>query len=92
LPGKVAHADKVSRSKALIALSESKAADFIKENTGLMTDVLFERSHSGGMITGFSSNYIRVEYPWQSRLAGQIIKVKLNGASSSGKMSVDLIE
>ena len=33
---------------------------------------------SEGLITGFTSNYIRVEYPWESKLAGQIRKVKLN--------------
>ena len=36
---------------------------------------------SEGLITGFTSNYIRVEYPWQSKLAGQIKKVKLKNIS-----------
>jgi threonylcarbamoyladenosine tRNA methylthiotransferase MtaB len=91
LSGKVNSTAKVSRSKALIALSEEKSAGFCIQNTGLTTDVLFESSRECGMITGFSSNYIRVEYPWQSRLAGQIIKVKLTGVSSSGRMSADVI-
>jgi hypothetical protein len=32
-----------------------------------------------------------VEYPWESRLAGQIKKVKLKGISPSGRMSIELL-
>ncbi len=46
---------------------------------------LFEKTRIDGLITGFSSNYIRVEYPWQAGLAGQVKKVKLNGISSIRK-------
>ena len=92
LPDKVPSAEKVKRSKRLIALSESKALEFNKLNIGQSTKVLFEKSRTEGFITGFSSNYIRVEYPWQARLAGQIKRVKLNSISSSGRMRVELIE
>ena len=60
-------------------------------NIGKVTNVLFERTYSEGLITGFTSNYIRVEYPWESKLAGQIKKVKLNDISPSGRMSIELI-
>jgi hypothetical protein len=53
---------------------------------------LFERTRSEGFITGFTSNYIRVEYLWQSDLSGQIKKVKLNGISPAGRMSIELID
>jgi threonylcarbamoyladenosine tRNA methylthiotransferase MtaB len=92
LQGKVSPAEKAERSKVLISLSESKTTDFNYLNTGEMTKVLFERSRSDGMITGFTSNYIRVEHKWNPKLAGQVKKVRLNGISSSGRMSVDLIE
>jgi threonylcarbamoyladenosine tRNA methylthiotransferase MtaB len=60
-------------------------------NIGQVTNVLFEKTYSEGFISGFTSNYIRVEYPWDSKLAGQIRKVRLNATSSSGKMSIELI-
>jgi threonylcarbamoyladenosine tRNA methylthiotransferase MtaB len=92
LPAKVSNGEKDKRSKRLIALSEKKNLEFKKLNIGQTTNVLFERTRSEGLITGFTSNYIRVEHPWQSKLAGQIKKVKLNSIALSGRMSVELID
>jgi len=91
LPGKVQIRDKEYRSKRLISLSQNKNHIFNKLNTGQVTKVLFERTYSDGFITGFTSNYIRVEYPWESKLAGEIKQVKLKDISSSGKMNIELI-
>jgi threonylcarbamoyladenosine tRNA methylthiotransferase MtaB len=91
LQDKVPSAEKLERSKKLISLSESKAHEFRKLNIGQSTWVLFEKSRTEGFISGFSSNYLRVEYPWQTSLAGRIKKVKLTGISSSGRMSAELI-
>jgi threonylcarbamoyladenosine tRNA methylthiotransferase MtaB len=92
LPDKVPSIEKVHRSKRLIALSESKNMEFNKLNIGQSTNVLFEKTRMEDFITGFSSNYIRAEHQWQSRLAGQIKRVKFNSMSSSGRMRVELIE
>jgi len=92
LPDKVLHDDKEKRSKKLIELSEKKSLAFYKQNIGSETSVLFERSRSEGSITGFTSNYIRVEYPWQSKLAGEIKTVKLKSLSESGRICVELID
>ncbi len=92
LPGKVGHQEKEKRSKKLISLSESKHLGFMRLNAGHTAEVLFEKTRSSGMITGFTGNYLRVEYPWQAKLAGQIKKVKLKGISPSGKMNVELID
>ena len=92
LPGKVSPAEKAERSKKLIELSKTKTAHFNNLNMGQTSMVLFEKSRSEGMITGFSSNYIRVEHPWDAKLAGQVKKVKLNSVSSSGRMTVEILE
>jgi len=91
LPGKVSFSEKDKRSKRLIALSQKKNIIFNNMNIGQVTNVLFERNHSQGLITGFTSNYIRVEYPWSPSLAGQVRKVKLNSIGTSGKMNIELI-
>jgi threonylcarbamoyladenosine tRNA methylthiotransferase MtaB len=91
LSHKVLYRDKDERSKRLIALSREKNAIFNKLNIGSETNVLFEKTHSNGFITGFTSNYIRVEYPWDSKLAGKIKKVRLKNISPSGKLSIKLI-
>lgn len=92
MPGKVAHNDKVRRSKFLTEISVRKQDEFRRLNMGLITDVLFERTRSEGFITGFSSNYIRVEYPWQAKLAGTIRRVKMKNVSDTDRMSVELID
>jgi threonylcarbamoyladenosine tRNA methylthiotransferase MtaB len=91
LPEKVPYSDKEKRSKQLIALSQKKNIIFNKLNIGQITNVLFEKTYSEGFITGFTSNYIRVQYPWDSKLAGEIRRVKLNDILTSGKMSIELI-
>jgi threonylcarbamoyladenosine tRNA methylthiotransferase MtaB len=92
LQGRVSPAEKVKRSKRLISLSDIKALEFNKMNIGRSTNVLFETSRLEGLITGFSSNYIRVEYQWQAKLAGQVKRVILNNIAESGRMRVELTE
>jgi threonylcarbamoyladenosine tRNA methylthiotransferase MtaB len=92
LPGKVLFKEKEKRSKSLIGLSQKKNHIFNKLNIGQITNVLFEGTRNEGLITGFTSNYIRVEHPWESRLTGQMKKVRLNKISPSGRMSIELIE
>lgn len=92
LPGKVHVNDKYERSKWLINLSEMKNKNFLKLNTGQKAAVLFEHTRTGGMITGFTGNYIKVEHLWQSALAGKIKNVILKDVSDNGNMTVDLID
>lgn len=92
LPGKVSHAEKERRSRILSELSSQKQEDFKIQNIGRITDVLFERARTDGYATGFSSNYLRVEYPWNSRLAGTIRKVELKAISESGRMTAELTD
>jgi threonylcarbamoyladenosine tRNA methylthiotransferase MtaB len=91
LPGKVTHTEKERRSRILSELSSGKQDDFKRNNIGRITEVLFEKTRTDEYATGFSSNYIRVEYPWNSRLAGSIRKVELKAISESGRMSAELI-
>jgi threonylcarbamoyladenosine tRNA methylthiotransferase MtaB len=91
LPSKVAFKEKEARSKRLIALSQKKNIIFSKRNIGQETYVLFENTRVDGNITGFTSNYIKVEIPWESQLAGNIRKVRLTGLASSGRMNIELI-
>ena len=91
LPDKIPHAEKEKRSKILSELSAGKQEDFKIKNIGTVTDVLFEKNRFEGYATGFSSNYIRVEYPWNAKLAGTIRKVKLKNISETGRMSAELI-
>lgn len=91
MENKVPQTEKVIRSKRLLALSEKKHMEFCKLNTGSESEVLFEKNRIDGMITGFTGNYIKVQYPWQSGLAEKIVKVKLLDTSTVGRMNVEII-
>ena len=90
LPGRLPEKEKEARSRSLIALSEKMHLEFVKRNLGQITNVLFERTRSEGMISGFTSNYIRAELPWQNKLAGQIRKVRLLDIERSGIVKVEI--
>lgn len=90
-PDKVKYEEKEKRTRKLISLSGLKHNHFLNLNIGKTEDVLFEKTRNKGMISGFTGNYIRSEYPWQSQLAGKIKKVRMKDISPSGKMIVELI-
>jgi threonylcarbamoyladenosine tRNA methylthiotransferase MtaB len=83
--------EKERRSKLLKDLSDRKNLDFKKMNIGKIREVLFETTRSEGMITGFTENYLRVELPWQAKLAGKIIQVRISGIADSGRLTADIL-
>ncbi|NMC40554.1 MAG: hypothetical protein GYA43_05180 [Bacteroidales bacterium] len=76
----------------LTGLSHKKHEEFLLLNKDTVAGVLFEKTRSEGMITGYTGNYIRVEYPWNSALAGTIKKVRLKDLSGENRMSIDIID
>lgn len=91
LPYKVPATVKGNRSKQLIVLSEEKNLKFKTLNINQITDVLFEKSFSKGMITGFTGNYIRIESPREDELAGKIKRARLTGIADSSNMTIELL-
>jgi threonylcarbamoyladenosine tRNA methylthiotransferase MtaB len=91
LPDIITHTEKERRSRLLIDLSERKNLEFFRMNIGEQRDVLFEMTRSDGMATGFTENYLRVEHPWQTGLAGKIIKVQITGISLSGRLASKIL-
>jgi threonylcarbamoyladenosine tRNA methylthiotransferase MtaB len=92
LPGKVSFEEKESRSKKLLSLSKQKHYAFLTQNLGNEESVLFEHTKSAGMISGYTGNYIRVEHPWQSALAGEVKKVRLTDIAHNDRMNIELID
>jgi threonylcarbamoyladenosine tRNA methylthiotransferase MtaB len=91
LPGPVSHKEKERRSRLLKLISEKKHHNFSILNIGRSSEVLFERTKSDGMITGFTGNYLKAEYPWDPELAGSIRKVIISGVRESGNLAVELV-
>ena len=92
MSGKVLFSTREKRSRRLISLSENKHLEFSEQNIGRTAEILFEHNRNEGMITGFTGNYLRSEYPWKTSLAGTIKTARLTGISRSGRMTVEFID
>ena len=63
---------KTERVARLEALCEELHADFIQANKGLRTTVLWESSVKNGLMGGYTSNYIRIEQPYEKEKVNTI--------------------
>ena len=68
---------KTKRVAMLEELCKSLNEEFIASQKGVKERVLFEESNNAGMMSGYTGNYIKVERPWDEKLAGQIVEVTL---------------
>ncbi|MBK3518423.1 tRNA (N(6)-L-threonylcarbamoyladenosine(37)-C(2))-methylthiotransferase MtaB [Carboxylicivirga marina] len=73
--------ERKERSKLLHELSAKKTRHFYKQFIGTQMPVLFEGVEHDGMINGFTSNYIKVEVPFQDNLSNSIEMVELKHLS-----------
>ena len=87
LPDKVKPADAERRSKILLDLSASKRQHFYRQNVGQQVQVVFEQREKGGMMTGFTDHYIKVETGYNAFMIGKCVTVELTGISNSGNMT-----
>ena len=67
------------RNRMLRILSDKKRYTFYENMIGKKIQVLFERDEKEGLMRGFSSNYIRVERPFDSALVNKFSFVEIKG-------------
>jgi threonylcarbamoyladenosine tRNA methylthiotransferase MtaB len=81
---KVSPKQKKFRSEQLHILSDKKKRDFY--NLAIQTDqeVLFEAQNQGGMMSGWTGNYIKVITPFDENLVNTIQKVRLEKMDQEG--------
>ncbi|MDD2594725.1 MAG: tRNA (N(6)-L-threonylcarbamoyladenosine(37)-C(2))-methylthiotransferase MtaB [Bacteroidales bacterium] len=77
LPDQVRDSVKSEREERLNQLCIRLHNDFIKANTGRRAKVLFESTQKGGMMFGYTENYIKVERPYDKFLIGNVVEVTL---------------
>ena len=92
MTGKIKPSVKEIRTRKLSELSDQKHLNFCLLNKGMVSEVLFEGRKGRNLITGFTGNYIRTEYPWDEKLEGQIRKVVLKETVPSGNMTAEIID
>jgi threonylcarbamoyladenosine tRNA methylthiotransferase MtaB len=86
MPGQLSRAVKNERSRILRSLSEKKLRQFYTRHLGSTRPVLFEGKTEGGMISGYSDNYIKVLIPEEEALKNQILPVRFSELSPEGLM------
>jgi len=70
--------EKERRVQVLEELCARFSADFRLANVGRQAKVLFESRERGGMMSGYTENYIRIERPYDADLIGQISEVQIS--------------
>lgn len=68
---------KHTRSQTLLDISEEKLHAFYEKHIGKEANVLFEHTRKGGMMHGFTENYIKVEIPYEASLVNKTIQIVL---------------
>ncbi len=86
MPGKVPASVSDMRVKELEALSGRLHYDFCSRYVGTVAEVLFEGPSSGGTMTGFTGNYIKVRAPFDGSAINRILPVELASAEPSGEI------
>lgn len=92
LPNKVQSSVSTARVKELERLSDRLHYDFCSRAVGTTADVLFESTERGGMMTGFTGNYIKVKVPYDRRFINKIVPTKLLSIEPSGDIVGRIIE
>ncbi len=77
MPDQVQESVKKMRAVRLKELSDRLNAEFYAANVGRTLPVLFESTRRGGMMLGYTDNYIKVERPYDPALIGRIAQVTL---------------
>lgn len=77
MPGQVDSQVKDERVKRLEELSDRLHSEFCLSNKGREEEVLFESTMKGGMMYGYTRNYIKVERPYNRDEIGKIVKVTI---------------
>lgn len=78
MPNQVHEATKTARVEALTALSDRLHGEYAARFKGTTQLVLFESTQKGGMMYGYTGNYIKVERPYDKNSIGKIVSVVLS--------------
>jgi threonylcarbamoyladenosine tRNA methylthiotransferase MtaB len=76
-PGQVSEDEKKRRVAVLEELCSRLHDEFVLSQKGTRVSVLFESKEKGGLMGGYSGNYIRVTRPFDPELSGKIVDVTL---------------
>lgn len=82
----------MARAKRLEELSSRCHYDFCKRYVGTTAEVLFESTMRGGMMTGFTSNYLKIKVPYDKRYINRIVNVRLLAVEQNADILGEIID
>lgn len=91
IPWKVPVEERKNRTQKYINLSEKKLRVFYEKNLDTTNTVLFEEQTNGGMMEGFTENYIRVEVPYNQQSINQLERVTLTSILPNGNVKGEVM-
>ena len=92
MPDKVPSYISSQRVEHLEELCEELHHDFCAKYQGEEAEVLFESTMRGGMMFGYTGNYVRVKVPYDKRYINQICRVKLGEIDSEHDLKAEILE
>ncbi len=92
MPDKVPARISTERVECLEGLSARLHYDFCKAMVGREADVLFESTIKGGMMFGYTGNYVRVKMPYRRDLINKICRVKLLSIEPNCDVNAQIVE
>ena len=92
MPDKVPSYISTQRVARLEELCDALHYDFCAQGVGKEMDVLFESTMRGGMMYGYTGNYIRVKAPYRKELINRICRVKLASIGDDHDVMAEILE
>ena len=92
MPDKVPSSISTQRVERLEQLCKKLHYDFCSSMTGQEADVLFESTMRGGMMYGYTGNYVRVKAPYRRDLINKISRVKLTSIEPDCDSLAEILE
>jgi len=80
------------RSRQLQILSEKKRRAFYQSQLNTQQEVLFEADEENGMMFGFTSNYVKVKFPYDPELINKIVPVVISEIDRDGIAKSELVK
>ena len=68
---------KTKRVQMLEELCAQLHEEFLQSNKGVAEKVLFESTEKGGMMAGYTGNYIRISRPYDPELIGKVVDITI---------------
>ncbi len=88
MEGVVSVEERRRRNEMLSILSEKKQRHFYEQFIGEKRKVLVEKHRDSNLLSGFTDNYIKVEFPFDDTKLNSIMEVELKEISDNGNVLI----